>query len=189
MTVVYKSILPKGRTGRHGPMTRQRCVLIFVALALVTAGCGSATTSIGTQPSTTAPANPTAAEEAATHRATEAGHAREAREETTAHTKAVAEAKRKAKVRAWGEEQVRKLHQEEHEGKQPEAPTAAQQRHEEAEYNRRNAEGERRLKEMVRRAHGESTPEEQKNSEARKREASQEAEAIREGERLKAEGK
>ncbi len=158
-------------------------------MALVGAGCGSTTAST----ESTVPAKQEAedhayeAEQARIAAAEAPRRAAEARHEAAkAARKAAAEAKRKAKNRAWGEKQVRLLHQEEREGKIEKAIPPAQA---EAEYNRRSAEGERKLKEMERRARGELTPEEQKNQEASKAEASAEAEAIREGERLKSEGK
>jgi hypothetical protein len=58
------------------------------------------------------------------------------------------------------------------------------------EYERdHKPEEEAHEQEYERRARGELTPEEQKNQEAREHEAGAEAEAIREGERLKEEGK
>jgi hypothetical protein len=50
-------------------------------------------------------------------------------------------------------------------------------------------EAEAKEREMQRRAAGELTPEEQKDKEAKEKEVNAEVEAIREGERLKAEGK
>lgn len=169
---------------------------IPIALALVSAGCGSTTHTVSSSPEPSSPVvtadkrTPTTAAEIAAQQTPAEIHKQEAEqraaEKAAAHKKAAAEAKRKAKVRAWGEKQVRLLHQEEREGKIEKAIPPAQA---EAEYNRRSAEGERKLKEMERRARGELTPEEQKNQEVSKNEASAEAEAIREGERLKSEGK
>lgn len=106
----------------------------------------------------------------------------------TEHHHEAIEAKRKAKAREAGERAVRLLHQEEREGKIEKALTPAQAAHEQAEYNRRSAEGEHKLKEDQRRANGELTPEEQEAREDNDSEAAAEVEAIREGERLKSEG-
>jgi len=163
---------------------RPLIALLTTLAALAVAGCGSMTHATSSSTGSTAVEQPSTGPTSAEQARQEKEQA--AFEHKEAVKKAAAEAKHKAKVRAYGEEQVRLLHQEEREGKIEKAIPPAQA---EAEYNRRNAEGEQKLKEMERRARGELTPEEQKDQEASKNEASTEAEAIREGERLKSEGK
>jgi hypothetical protein len=146
---------------------QSRAALAAALLAVAIAGCGSA------KPTTTSTPKTTPAEAAAIQRTEERLQVHEA-----------AETKRKAAKRA---SLKRKLHAYE---QSPEYKKIQAEMRQGREYEQTHkGEEEAHEHEYERRARGELTPEEQNDQAAREREASVEAEAIREGERLKEEGR
>jgi hypothetical protein len=157
--------------------------VVLTTLAL--SGCGSGSTAATWPPKLP---GPSAAEDATVRHAAEVKQAREeakrSRDEVAARKKAAAEAKHKAAKRA---ALKRKLHAYE---QSPEYKKIQAEMHQGEEYEQAHkGEEEAHEQEYERRARGELTPEEQKDQEAREKEAHDESEVIREGERLKEEGK
>jgi hypothetical protein len=167
--------------------TRILVLPLMLATLAFASGCGGASGTTTTEK----PYVPSAAQKAEWAVQRRAAEATQSREEAAAHRKAaaehkraVADAKRKARARAASR---KKLHEYE---QSPEYRQIQAELHHGEEYERQHKpEAEAKEHEYERRARGELTPEEQKNQEAREREADTEVEAIREGKRLKEEGR